>query len=254
MAGAGGRATAPTAEQQRLDEARQQGMPWRPYRSERQWGTVREHCSESGDAWNRFSHDQARSRAYHWGEDGLAGFSDEHQRLCFALAACNDRAPILKLIATGIFDHGSEAATLHVLSKLSLRNGWTSWRGPPRPSLRDATGDVGAAMIHATHAELGELLLHCEDAPELLLAENAPDIERIFGTRNTAPQGQGRGQCLRRPGAAGCGQSDPMRDQGRRAMPARGRRRPVGRAPPSAARPGSRSARWSGSCRSAPPR
>jgi hypothetical protein len=69
---------------------------WGPYLSERQWGTVREDYSEGGDAWNYFSHDQARSRAYRWGEDGLAGISDDHQRLCFALALWNGKDPILK--------------------------------------------------------------------------------------------------------------------------------------------------------------
>ena len=75
------------AEQQRLTEGREQGVPWRkwgPYLSERQWGTVREDYSESGDAWNYLSHDHARSRAYRWGEDGLAGISDDKQELCFA--------------------------------------------------------------------------------------------------------------------------------------------------------------------------
>ncbi len=88
-----------TAEHERLDEARTQQVPWKkwgPYLSERQWGTVREDYSEGGDAWNYFSHDQARSRAYRWGEDGLAGFSDDQQRLCFALALWNGRDPILK--------------------------------------------------------------------------------------------------------------------------------------------------------------
>ncbi len=91
--------TAKVAEQMRLDEARENGVPWKqwgPYLSERQWGTVREDYSENGDAWNYFTHDQARSRAYHWGEDGLAGFSDDHQRLCFALALWNGKDPILK--------------------------------------------------------------------------------------------------------------------------------------------------------------
>ena len=91
--------TTKSAEQGRLDEARENGVPWKqwgPYLSERQWGTVREDYSENGDAWNYFTHDQARSRAYHWGEDGLAGISDEHQRLCFALALWNGKDPILK--------------------------------------------------------------------------------------------------------------------------------------------------------------
>jgi hypothetical protein len=87
------------AEQVRLDESRERNIPWKkwgPYLSERQWGTVREDYSEGGDAWNYFTHDQARSRAYRWGEDGLAGISDNRQRLCFALALWNERDPILK--------------------------------------------------------------------------------------------------------------------------------------------------------------
>ncbi|HVX14992.1 MAG TPA: glucosidase [Pirellulales bacterium] len=87
------------AEQQRLHDARARSAPWKkwgPYLSERQWGTVREDYSEGGDAWDYFSHDQARSRAYRWGEDGLAGISDDEQRLCFALALWNGKDPILK--------------------------------------------------------------------------------------------------------------------------------------------------------------
>jgi hypothetical protein len=86
-------------EQRRLEEAGQGKVPWRkwgPYLSERQWGTVREDYSGSGDAWNYFTHDQARSRAYRWGEDGLAGMSDDHQYLCFAVALWNGQDPILK--------------------------------------------------------------------------------------------------------------------------------------------------------------
>jgi len=88
-----------TAEHNRLEEVRTQNVPWKkwgPYLSERQWGTVREDYSEGGDAWNFFTHDQARSRAYRWGEDGLAGLSDDKQRLCFALSLWNGRDPILK--------------------------------------------------------------------------------------------------------------------------------------------------------------
>jgi hypothetical protein len=87
------------AEERRLAEAREQQIPWKkwgPYLSERQWGTVREDYSDSGDAWNYFPHDQARSRAYRWGEDGLAGLCDDYQRLCFALALWNGQDPILK--------------------------------------------------------------------------------------------------------------------------------------------------------------
>ncbi|MBV8569017.1 MAG: glucosidase [Acidobacteriaceae bacterium] len=86
-------------EQKRLNDAREEGIPWKkwgPYLSERQWGTVREDYSEDGNAWDYFSHDQSRSRAYRWGEDGIAGISDDKQRLCFALALWNGRDPILK--------------------------------------------------------------------------------------------------------------------------------------------------------------
>ena len=88
-----------TTEQKRLNEAREAGIPWKkwgPYLSERQWGTVREDYSENGDAWNFFTHDHARSRAYRWGEDGIAGISDDKQHLCFALALWNGKDPILK--------------------------------------------------------------------------------------------------------------------------------------------------------------
>ena len=89
----------PTAEHIRLRQAGDPQTPWKkwgPYLSERQWGTVREDYSENGDAWNYFPHDQARSRAYRWGEDGLAGICDDRQLLCFALALWNGRDPILK--------------------------------------------------------------------------------------------------------------------------------------------------------------
>ena len=87
------------AETQRLQESREADTPWKkwgPYLSERQWGTVREDYSEGGNAWDYFTHDQARSRAYHWGEDGLAGICDHKQRLCFAMALWNGQGPILK--------------------------------------------------------------------------------------------------------------------------------------------------------------
>jgi hypothetical protein len=86
-------------EQLRLKAASNSQTPWKkwgPYLSERQWGTVREDYSENGDAWNYFSHDQARSRAYRWGEDGLAGICDDHMILCFGLALWNGQDPILK--------------------------------------------------------------------------------------------------------------------------------------------------------------
>ncbi len=88
-----------SAEKQRLEEERLGRQPWKkwgPYLSKRQWGTVREDYSPRGDAWDYFSHDHARSRAYRWGEDGIAGISDDEQRLCLALALWNGKDPILK--------------------------------------------------------------------------------------------------------------------------------------------------------------
>ena len=102
-------------EQSRLNDARDRGIPWKkwgPYLSERQWGTVREDYSDDGNAWNYFSHDQARSRAYRWGEDGIAGISDDKQQLCFAIALWNGRDAILKErlfgLTNGEGNHGED--------------------------------------------------------------------------------------------------------------------------------------------------
>lgn len=89
----------PTLEDRRLDESTAGKVNWKqwgPYLAERAWGTVREDYSQNGDAWNYFPHDHARSRAYRWNEDGLAGISDDEQRLCFALAIWNGQDAILK--------------------------------------------------------------------------------------------------------------------------------------------------------------
>jgi hypothetical protein len=102
-------------EQERLKQAQEHTAHWRrwgPYLSERQWGTVREDYSADGNAWDYFPHDQARSRSYRWGEDGLLGVSDNHQRLCFAPALWNGRDPILKErlfgLANGEGNHGED--------------------------------------------------------------------------------------------------------------------------------------------------
>jgi len=107
-------------EQIRLDENANKEVPlehWGPYLSERQWATVREDYSSNGDAWGYFTHDQARSRAYRWGEDGLGGISDYHQRLCFALALWNGKDPILKErlfgLPNGQGNHGEDVKELY---------------------------------------------------------------------------------------------------------------------------------------------
>jgi hypothetical protein len=108
------------AEQRRIEESRKGEKNWRhwgPYLSERQWGTVREDYSPGGTAWDSLTHDQARSRAYRWGEDGIAGFSDDRQLLCLALALWNGRDPILKERLFGLTNeegnHGEDVKELY---------------------------------------------------------------------------------------------------------------------------------------------
>jgi hypothetical protein len=268
------------AEARRLEEIRSgaQWRKWGPYLSERQWGTVREDYSQDGNPWDYFSHDQARSRAYRSGEDGLAGFSDDKQRLCFAVALWNGRDPILKerlfgltnregnhgedvkeyyfyldstpthsymkylykypqasypysdlvetnrrrsrdepeyeLLDTGVFNddryfdvfveyakatpedtlikitvcnRGPEEATLHLLPTLWFRNTWSLQNGAPKPSLRRVDAPKGAETIRASHAELGEYLLHCAGKPGLLFTENETNSECLFGKPNDSP-------------------------------------------------------------------
>jgi Mannosylglycerate hydrolase MGH1-like glycoside hydrolase domain len=272
---------AADAESRRLAECREQGMQWRkwgPYLSERQWGTVREDYSDNGDAWSYFSHDQARSRAYGWGEDGLAGFSDDGGYLCLALALWNGVDPILKerlfgltnaegnhgedvkeyyfyldatpthsyqrwlykypqrpfpyedlvrvnrtrsrhepeyeLLDTGVFDddryfdvvveyakagpedvlmrvtavnRGPDAAPLHVLPTFWFRDVWTGAPNEPRPVLRRAGGSDGAAVVAASHRNLGERWLACAGTPAMLFTENESNQERLFGKPNRTP-------------------------------------------------------------------
>ncbi len=102
-------------EQQRIKDP--QWKKWGPYLSERQWGTVREDYSEYGNAWDHFPHDHARSRVYRWGEDGIAGISDDMQRICFALALWNGKDPILKERLFGLTgnegNHGEDVKELY---------------------------------------------------------------------------------------------------------------------------------------------
>jgi hypothetical protein len=114
------RAGKPGAEQLRMQAQNSDTAAWHrwgPYLSERQWGTVREDYSAHGEAWDSFSHDQARSRAYRWGEDGIAGFSDDKQRLCLGLALWNGRDPILKERLFGLTNseanHGEDVKELY---------------------------------------------------------------------------------------------------------------------------------------------
>src|SRR5215470_11813048 len=108
------------AERQRLSDAKSGLENWRrwgPYLSERQWGTVREDYSPHGNAWDYFPHDHARSRAYRWGEDGIAGISDDQCRLCLSLALWNGKDPILKERLFGLTNsegnHGEDVKELY---------------------------------------------------------------------------------------------------------------------------------------------
>lgn len=265
-----------TAEQRRLNDAREKGLQWKkwgPYLSERQWGTVREDYSEDGNAWDHFTHDQSRSRAYRWGEDGLAGISDDKQQLCFALALWNGKDPILKerlfgltnsegnhgedvkeyyfyldstpthsymkylykypqkefpyndlvetnrrrsredfeyeLLDTGAFEEdryfdvfveyakndpddvlikitvhnrGPEASDIHLLPTLWFRNTWSAGN-VPKPSLTR----IADNQILASHELLGDLVLYCEDAPQLLFTENETNVARLWSKPNPQP-------------------------------------------------------------------
>jgi Glycosyl hydrolase family 63 C-terminal domain len=105
---------------------------WGPYVSERQWGTVREDYSANGEAWDYFPHDHARSRAYRWGEDGLAGFSDIEQRLCLGLALWNGRDPILKERPFGLTgsqgNHGEDVKEYWWYLDAVPSHAWNRWR------------------------------------------------------------------------------------------------------------------------------
>jgi hypothetical protein len=255
---------------------------WGPYVAERAWGTVREDYSKDGDAWSYFPHDHARSRAYRWNEDGIAGICDRHQYLCFALALWNTHDPILKermfglnahegnhgedvkeyyfyldntpthsymkylykyphaaypyeqllaenrlrgrfdqeyeLVDTGIFDQshyfdvvveyakvapedllirinitnrGPGNAPLHILPTLWFRNTWTWGRDDRRPSLslpdNPAFKDPLVRSVLARHWQLGEYLLYCSGADELLFTENETNNERLFGVPSRTP-------------------------------------------------------------------
>jgi hypothetical protein len=116
------------------DGLRQAGAwyQWGPYVSERQWGTVREDYSPDGEAWDYLPHDQARSRAYRWGEDGLAGFCDVEQRLCLALALWNGNDPILKERAFGLTgaqgNHGEDVKEYWWYLDAIPSHAWNRWR------------------------------------------------------------------------------------------------------------------------------
>ncbi len=122
------------AEERRLEEAPRRSVHWRrwgPYLSERQWGTIREDYSPDGTAWEYFPHDHARSRAYRWGEDGLAGICDNHARLCFAVALWNERDPILKERLFGVTgtdgNHGEDVKEYYFYLDSTPTHSYMKW-------------------------------------------------------------------------------------------------------------------------------
>src|SRR6187549_2697679 len=123
------------AEERRLQESNERKNHWKrwgPYLSERAWGTVREDYSSGGDAWDYFPHDHARSRAYRWGEDGMAGISDVGQQLCMALALWNGRDPILKERMFGLTgpqgNHGEDVKDYWWFLDALPSHAWLQWR------------------------------------------------------------------------------------------------------------------------------
>ena len=131
-----------TAEDLRLDESRRKVVHWKrwgPYVAERAWGTVREDYSADGDAWSYFPHDHARSRAYRWNEDGLAGICDRHQRICLALALWNGQDPILKERLFGLSgpegNHGEDVKEAYFYLDSTPTHSYMRWlyKYPQRP-------------------------------------------------------------------------------------------------------------------------
>ncbi len=266
-------------EEQRLKEDRLREKHWKrwgPYLSERQWATVREDYSPYGNSWGSFPHDQARSRAYRWGEDGLLGFSDRQSRLCFSLALWNGNDGILKerlfgltgpegnhgedvkecyyyldatpthsygkalykypqmafpyeelveqnrtaglenpeveLADLGAFDEsryfdvtseyakntpedfcirlscanrGPEAATLHILPTIVLRNNW-SW-GKEQKSERPSMTRQNDGTVAISYETLGDYIFQYEGDAELLFTENESNSELLWGKPNESP-------------------------------------------------------------------
>ncbi|MDH3958063.1 MAG: glucosidase, partial [Actinomycetota bacterium] len=148
-------------------------MTWGPYLSERQWGTVREDYSADGNAWESFSHDQARSRSYRWGEDGLAGISDDQQRLCFALALWNGQDPIIKERLFGLTNsqgnHGEDVKEYYYFLDNTPTHSYQKWlyKYPlasfPYDDLVAENGRRKATDAHAGEYELMDTGVFADD-------------------------------------------------------------------------------------------
>ncbi len=144
-----------TAEHNRLEDKAAGWKRWGPYLSERQWGTVREDYSTDGNAWDYFTHDHARSRAYHWGEDGIAGLSDDKQRQCFAVALWNGKDPILKERLFGLTNsegnHGEDVKEYYFYLDATPTNSYLKYPlqvPAERVSIRRSRPDQPATWSH----------------------------------------------------------------------------------------------------------
>ena len=267
-----------TSERERLAKDEKAWRRWGPYLSDRAWGTVREDYSDDGSAWDYFPHDHARSRVYRWNEDGIGGISDDHQRLCFAVALWNEKDAILKerlfgvtgsegnhgedvkeayfyldntpshsymkmlykypqsaypyadlvaenrrrsrdeaeyeLLDTGIFadnryfdvtveyakndsddvliritaiNRGADDAPLRLLPTLWFRNTWSWGNDAVKPHLTAYEKDGTPLALRAQHATLGDYLLYCEGADDLLFTDNETNVARLYDVPNPTP-------------------------------------------------------------------
>src|SRR2546422_998033 len=236
-------------EERRLVEAQARTAHWKrwgPYLAERQWGTVREDYSPYGTAWDSFPHDQARSRAYRWGEDGLLGISDNHQRLCFALALWNGRDPILKERLFGLTNsegnHGEDvkeyyyyldSTPTHSYMKALYRYPQAAPRGVVGPANRDRGRARVARRDGPRRGRFARSALHAQrDEPPETLRRPEP-----------FPLGQGRDRPLRRARREGRGQSRARGNEGGPALLEGARRgRDLGDQAPAVAPPACRRA------------
>jgi hypothetical protein len=155
------------AETVRLRACHESHVPWKkggPYLSERQWGTMREDYSKDGNAWDYFSHAQARSRAYRWGEDGLAGISDNHGMLCFALALWNGNDPILKERLFGLTNsegnHGEDVKESYFYLDSTPTHSYMKYlyKYPITPIRTTAGGDEPASLTQRNGVRIASVM------------------------------------------------------------------------------------------------
>jgi len=200
------------AESERLAQDAQRTRNWKrwgPYLSERQWGTVREDYSSTGDCWNYFPHEHARSRAYRWGEDGLLGITDRQGRLCFALALWNGRDPILKerlFGLTGPEGTSRSASSRDRIHRFAWSSGYSLANSARRRTSRIATGSAAPVGAGASDA-----VIRSASVMDGRGVVGSSRWEENAGSARKIPEPGGRSRCP----AWGLG-SPPARDPGTR--------------------------------------